>query len=162
MKGILVALMVFMSATAAHAEIYTWKDRTGTRFYTNSLNEIPARHLKKARVLDVATGKLGGLATAQPATPATAARPPASATTAQPLLVQQDPAAQPAAAPEPQEPVQAAAPRASSAPAAAAAAPAAPLVQPARAAQNPPRPAGRLSRRALRAQGKHSNNTIEE
>ncbi|MBJ6802029.1 DUF4124 domain-containing protein [Geomonas propionica] len=162
MKGLLVALMVFMSATAARAEIYTWKDSTGTRFYTNSLNEIPTRFLKKARVLDVATGKLGGLATAQPATPVTAARPPAPTPMTQPLLVSQDPAVQPAAAPEQQAPVQLAAPRAATAPAAAAPPAAAPVVEPARAAQNSTRPAGRLSRKELRAKAWRSNSTGEE
>ena len=65
MKLFLVLLLVFGAATA-YGEIYTWKDAKGTEFYTNSLTEIPARYLKKARVLDVATGKKGALATAQP------------------------------------------------------------------------------------------------
>jgi hypothetical protein len=75
MKKFVLLLLIF-SASAAYGEIYTWKDARGTAFYTNSLNEIPARYLKKARVLDVATGKKGALATAQqptaqsgPATP---------------------------------------------------------------------------------------------
>lgn len=75
MKKFVLLLLIF-SASAAYGEIYTWKDARGTVFYTNSLNEIPARYLKKARVLDVATGKKGALATAQqptaqsgPATP---------------------------------------------------------------------------------------------
>jgi hypothetical protein len=70
MKKCLVILMMIFGASAAYGEIYTWKDARGTVFYTNSLNEIPARYLKKARVLDVATGKKGGLATAQPIVPA--------------------------------------------------------------------------------------------
>ena len=61
-----LALLLFVNATAAYGEIYTWQGAGGTEFYTNSLEEIPARYLKKARVLDVATGKKGGLATAQP------------------------------------------------------------------------------------------------
>lgn len=65
MKRFLVLLLVF-GASAAYGEVYTWKDARGTVFYTNSLHEIPARYLKKARVLDVATGKKAGLATAQP------------------------------------------------------------------------------------------------
>lgn len=64
MKKYLLLLLIF-SASAAYGEIYTWKDARGTVFYTNSLDEIPARYLKKARVLDVATGKKGALATAQ-------------------------------------------------------------------------------------------------
>ncbi|GFO62598.1 DUF4124 domain-containing protein [Geomonas paludis] len=162
MKGLLAVLMVLMSATAACAEIYTWKDNTGTRFYTNSLHEIPARYLKKARVLDVATGKLGGLATAQPPTPAAPAAAGRSAAPApQPLLVQA-PSVQPTAAPEPPHPPQAAAPQAPGTPAAAAASPAAPVAERAPAAQNSTRPPGRLSRRELRAQSRRSNSTGDE
>jgi hypothetical protein len=65
MKGFLV-LVLLLSAATAYGDIYTWNDARGTVHYTNSLDEIPARYLKKARVLDVATGKKGGLATAQP------------------------------------------------------------------------------------------------
>lgn len=68
MKTLLVLLVMF-GATAAFGEMYTWKDSHGTSFYTNSLYDIPAKYLKKARVLDVATGKKGGLATAQPVAP---------------------------------------------------------------------------------------------
>ena len=67
-----LALALLLTTSAAHAEIYTWR-AGGTDFYTNSLDEIPARYLKKARVLDVATGKKGALATARPvAAPGTA------------------------------------------------------------------------------------------
>lgn len=76
MKRILVPLALTLIASTACADIYTWKDAKGTVFYTNSLHEIPARYLKKARVLDVATGKTGGLATAQPATAAPAGQAP--------------------------------------------------------------------------------------
>ena len=90
-----LALAILLTASAAHAELYTWRVG-GTDYYTNSLDEIPSRYLKKARVLDVATGKKGALATARPvATPgaltapaqapapvsgATAAAPPTTAT----------------------------------------------------------------------------------
>ncbi|HBG05321.1 MAG: hypothetical protein A2075_05895 [Geobacteraceae bacterium GWC2_58_44] len=75
-----VVLLLLISASAAYGEIYTWKDARGTVFYTNSLNEIPARYLKKARVLDVATGKKGGLATAQqPGVPGAPAASPGQA-----------------------------------------------------------------------------------
>jgi hypothetical protein len=66
MKSSLVVMLVALAASAAHGEIYTWKDSTGTAYFTNSLHEIPARYLKKAKVLDVATGKTGGPATAHP------------------------------------------------------------------------------------------------
>ena len=124
MKIFLVLLLVF-AASAAYGEIYTWKDARGTAFYANSLNDIPARYLKKARVLDVATGKLGGLATAQPPTqpPAQVASPAAfgqpgqspgvTASPAPPPLPLPAPAAPPAAAagviqpqPQPQPQVQ--------------------------------------------------------
>ncbi|QXE89758.1 hypothetical protein [Geomonas subterranea] len=165
MKALIAVLMFFMSATAVSAEFYTWKDGSGTRFYTNSLNEIPARYLKKARVLDVATGKLGGLATAQPATPAASAAPargaaPAPAT--QPLLVQQAPGQPGETAPaEPAQPGPAGVAGAAGAPVTAPP-PTAPVVAPAPTAQNPTRPAGRMSRRELRALGRRSNNTGEE
>lgn len=64
-----MALMLLICTPAAYGEIYTWKDARGTAFYTNSLNEIPARYLPKARILDVATGKKGGLVTGQPVAP---------------------------------------------------------------------------------------------
>jgi len=69
MKLSLIGALLLLSTSAAQAEIYTWQDARGTVFYTNSIHEIPARYLSRARVLDVATGKKGGLATAQPATP---------------------------------------------------------------------------------------------
>jgi hypothetical protein len=75
MKGLLALLLLLSNVSVACADIYTWKDARGTVFYTNSLNEIPARYLRKARVLDVATGKKGGLATAQPAVPAAPGTP---------------------------------------------------------------------------------------
>lgn len=86
MKGLLALLLLTFSVSTASADIYTWKDNKGTRFYTNSLHEIPAKYLKRARVLDVATGKLGGLATEQPTAPAQPT-PPATVRTplAQPL-----------------------------------------------------------------------------
>lgn len=98
MRSFLVLLLVF-SASAAFGEIYTWKDSHGTSYYANNINDIPARYLKKARVLDVATGKKGGLATAQPvsttspgqvaAQPAPPANPapPAAAPVAAPPVV---------------------------------------------------------------------------
>ena len=92
MKKSLAILMMIFGASAAYGEIYTWKDARGTVFYTNSLNEIPARYLKRARVLDVATGKKGGLATAQPGVPAGAPG----------QTVMQAPAVSPAATPAPQ------------------------------------------------------------
>ena len=100
MRTLLIATLLFAGATAAQGDIYTWKDARGTVFYTNSINEIPARYLSKARVLDVATGKKGGLATAQPAT--TVAAPPGGTAAAA-----QAPAAQPSAvtAPETTAPV---------------------------------------------------------
>ncbi|TSK07090.1 MAG: hypothetical protein FPO08_10740 [Geobacter sp.] len=129
MKALLALLLLTLSATAASADIYTWKDNKGTRFYTNSLHEIPAKYLKKARVLDVATGKVGGLATAQPPAPAgpvspTTARaplaqplstpPPAAAAPPAPAMAQPavpGPAAASTAAPEPAAPSQVARPQ---------------------------------------------------
>lgn len=124
MKALLALLLLTFSVTAASADIYTWKDNKGTRFYTNSLHEIPAKYLKKARVLDVATGKLGGLATAQPPAPA---QPVPSATARTPLALPAPAVAEPAAPASPD-------------PAAAAAAgqPAPPSSAPATAAQSQP------------------------
>lgn len=75
MKLFLALLIMAFGASAAIGEVYTWKDKKGTVFYTNSLHEIPARYLNKARVLDVATGKKGGPATAQSGTPTAPAQP---------------------------------------------------------------------------------------
>jgi len=102
MKTLLVLLVMF-GATAAFGEMYTWKDAHGTSFYTNSLYDIPAKYLKKARVLDVATGKKGGFAMAQPVAPRPAGAPapapaaPGSAPYAVPTAAA--PAAAPVAAP---------------------------------------------------------------
>jgi hypothetical protein len=106
-----LALAILLTASAAHAEIYTWR-AGGTDYYTNSLDEIPARYLKKARVLDVATGKKGPLATARPVAPpgtatapaqapapvsgATSAAVPPPTTTASPTSTTAPPAAAPA------------------------------------------------------------------
>ena len=109
MKRFAVFLLM-LSASAAYGEMYTWKDARGTVFYTNSLHEIPARYLKKARILDVATGKKIGLATAQPAAPSSPASPPGDSP------AQQVPAANPVATPA--APVPAAAPPVAAIPAA--------------------------------------------
>lgn len=88
-----LVLILLLGVSTVYGEIYTWKDGRGTVFYTNSLDEIPARHLKKARVLNVATGKMGGPATAQPS-PVPGATPPP-----------QEPAAENAAPPIPAAPL---------------------------------------------------------
>lgn len=103
MRTLLVATVLIAgaaAATAAYGDIYTWKDARGTVFYTNSIHEIPARYLAKARVLDVATGKKGGLATAQPAT-TVAAAPGMTAAAPQPAAT---PPAAPAPAAQPPAP----------------------------------------------------------
>ena len=98
MKRLFVLLLI-MSASAAYGEIYTWKDARGTVHYTNSIDEIPGRYLKKARVYDVATGKKGALATAHPA-----AAPSAPAGTAGPLPAQPAPAPMATPVPMPASP----------------------------------------------------------
>jgi hypothetical protein len=65
MKKVLTLALMLSTASAAHAEIYTWRDAGGTAHYTNSLHEIPARYLRKAKLLDVATGKTAPLSAAQ-------------------------------------------------------------------------------------------------
>lgn len=97
MKLLVLALILSVGASSALAEIYTWKDAKGTVFYTNSLHEIPARYLKRARLLDVATGKAG------PPVAASAAAAPDQANAAQPapgLPAVAAPAASAAPAPE--------------------------------------------------------------
>ena len=93
MKKILVLLAITFSSSAAIGEMYTWKDAKGTAYYTNSLHEIPARYLKKARVLDVATGKKGGPATAHPGTPGTSSPAVGQAPAPQPQMPQPAPVA---------------------------------------------------------------------
>ncbi len=51
MKKLLV-LLIF-TASYAHAEIYTWTDRGGTKHYTNSIYEIPEKYRAKAKVLNL-------------------------------------------------------------------------------------------------------------
>lgn len=63
MKKLLVLLLLV--ASTAYGDIYTWQDPRGTLYYTNSLHEIPARYLAKAKLLDVATGKKAPLTGAQ-------------------------------------------------------------------------------------------------
>lgn len=102
MRVSLCLLLLFTAATAS-AEMYTWKDSRGTVFYTNSIHEIPARYLRKARLFDVATGKKGGLATAQP--PAAPQAPAQAAASPAPVQVQAAATPPPAAvAPAPTPP----------------------------------------------------------
>ncbi|ACH37293.1 protein of unknown function, DUF4124-containing [Citrifermentans bemidjiense Bem] len=115
MKTLVMLLAFALTASAAAAEMYTWKDSKGTTFYTNSLHEIPARYLKRARVLDVATGKKGGPALASPGTP-TAPTAPGGAASSPPQAPQ---LVQSAQVPQPQPIAPAAAPIAAPAPAAA-------------------------------------------
>ncbi|MCM0080413.1 hypothetical protein L4X63_02310 [Geomonas sp. Red32] len=93
----LVALLLFLSgSSSAFGEtLFTWRDGRGTEHFTNSINEIPARYLKKARVLDVATGKKGGLAINQPAQPPAAGSANASAPSPVPLATPAAPLAVP-------------------------------------------------------------------
>ncbi|WP_085814234.1 DUF4124 domain-containing protein [Geoanaerobacter pelophilus] len=110
MKTRLMLLALTLTASAAAAEMYTWKDSKGTTFYTNSLHEIPARYVKRARVLDVATGKKGGPALEHPGTPAAPVAGGASPQQQTPPLVQSAvplpaaPASAPVAAPAPAAP----------------------------------------------------------
>lgn len=54
----MVALALFFSIAApAYGEVFTWKDSRGTRHYTNSIYEVPARYRGKVKVLDIPTGK---------------------------------------------------------------------------------------------------------
>lgn len=111
-----LALAILLAASAAHAEIYTWR-AGATDFYTNSLDEIPARYLKKARVLDVATGKKGALATELPVTPPGTAAVPAQGATPPPTATSAAVSMSTAVAPIPaQEPVATATPPASPVP----------------------------------------------
>ncbi len=48
-----VLLLLLLSASLAHAEIYTWTDSKGTKHYTNKDYEIPERYRAKAKVLDL-------------------------------------------------------------------------------------------------------------
>lgn len=91
MRKVLAVLLLLSGASAAYGEIYTWRDTRGILFYTNSLHEIPARYLKKARVLDVATGKKGGLATAQPVGQAAPATSPGQTPAAYPVATSPSP-----------------------------------------------------------------------
>ena len=154
MKIFLVLLVLAFSSPAAFGEMYTWKDAKGTVFYTNSLHEIPARYLKRARVLDVATGKKGGPVTAQPGVATgPAATAPAPVPQQAPLARVQQPAP-PAAAPYPTP-----AP-ATPAPVPAMASPA-PAPPPPAAAVAAPVPQQRSTtvqqRRALRSRMNHAN-----
>lgn len=140
MKRILVPALLALSVSTAGAEIYTWKDAKGTVHYTNSLHEIPTRYLKRAKVLDVATGKKTGPALASPgvAAPAPASAPPSPAPA---------PIAAPAPAPMPAPPA-----AASSAPSPAPAPSVAPTTTEPTSAVNTPstRPAREGQRRATR------------
>lgn len=49
-----------MAATSAQGEIYLWKDSRGTRHYTNSAYEIPARYRAGAKVLDTGQEQKAG------------------------------------------------------------------------------------------------------
>lgn len=135
MKRILVPALLALSVSTAGAEIYTWKDAKGTVHYTNSLHEIPTRYLKRAKVLDVATGKKTGPALASPGVAAPAPSPAPA------------PIAAPAPAPMPAPPA-----AASSAPSPAPAPSVAPTTTEPTSAVNTPstRPAREGQRRATR------------
>ncbi len=90
MKKLLV-LLIF-TASYAHAEIYTWTDRGGTKHYTNSIYEIPEKYRDKAKVLDLGIVEKNDAASPPPAGPAQP-NPPAP-----PPPVQQNQQAQPAPA----------------------------------------------------------------
>ncbi|GFO69981.1 hypothetical protein GMLC_35600 [Geomonas limicola] len=101
MKNLLLFLLLF--ASSASAEIYTWQDRAGTAFYTNSLHEIPARYRARAKLLDVATGKKVPI----PAGPSAGSPAPAGAAPAAVPVVTPVPAPVPQPAPPSAGPAQA-------------------------------------------------------
>jgi hypothetical protein len=70
-----VVLLLLLISSTAYGEIYTWKDSRGTAFYSNSLYEIPARYLSRAKLLDVATGKRLPLSAKQGGVQAASAAP---------------------------------------------------------------------------------------
>jgi hypothetical protein len=84
-----LVLLLLLVASTACAEIYTWKDAKGTSFFTNSLDEIPARYRSRAKLLDVASGKKFPLDKAPQlratANPATGSPSPAATATALPV-----------------------------------------------------------------------------
>ncbi|WP_243374720.1 DUF4124 domain-containing protein [Geotalea sp. SG265] len=77
-KTVLLLLVLF--ASAAQAEIYTWKDSRGVTHYTNSTVEIPARYRAKAKVLNLGPEQKDQSA----APPASSPAPPAAAVPASP------------------------------------------------------------------------------
>ena len=46
-------LVLLLTASVAHGEIYTWKDSRGTDHYSNSTYDIPKQYRAKAKVLDM-------------------------------------------------------------------------------------------------------------
>lgn len=101
MKRFVMVALLFVASNAC-AEIYTWKDARGTVFYTNSLNEIPARYLSRAKLLDVATGKKSPIAAGAPGqagtNPAPGQQPQPQSAAPQQIPPQQAPAPNPAQA----------------------------------------------------------------
>ena len=79
MKRFVMVALLFVASNAC-AEIYTWKDARGTVFYTNSLHEIPARYLSRAKLLDVATGQKSPIAAGSPGANPAPGQQPQSAT----------------------------------------------------------------------------------
>jgi uncharacterized protein DUF4124 len=57
MRRLLVALILV--ASAAHGEIYTWKDSRGTSHYANRPDDIPPRYRSRAKPLNYDVGKGG-------------------------------------------------------------------------------------------------------
>ena len=99
MERFVVLLLLF--AYTAYGEIYTWKDARGTAFYTNSLDEIPARFLSRARLLDVATGKKSPITASHPGVGATPGQQGPSQQTPVPQAPAQQAPAQQTALPNP-------------------------------------------------------------
>jgi hypothetical protein len=49
--GLVIALAVCACAGAARAEIYEWRDSSGTRHFTNNRESVPPEHREAARVV---------------------------------------------------------------------------------------------------------------
>ena len=77
-----VLVLLLCGTTPAWCEIYTWKDRSGTAHFTNSMYDIPDRYRSRAKVLDLGIEQKADVSSPQQARqPATMSNPPVLPTT---------------------------------------------------------------------------------
>lgn len=53
MRGFILLIGIMVMATVAHASTYEWTDNQGGVHFTDNLDKVPAKYLKKVRTVDL-------------------------------------------------------------------------------------------------------------